>query len=194
MKRLFQFSQRSKPEVSVTSYAPVFRAALEVLGRRPSGAFSGEFVYVRPEWAASEIERMQGQAEYWERLNAARLDLEAVWPEHRLQDAHMEAVKLLRGALEVLNSYGEVVIRQLEGDPADKAQRDYLSWSHAYGRVEGKFIAALEHVLRTQPELYAVLDTPAAFLRSCQALPPGHPLLRAAGIADEEQDEEQDEE
>ncbi|WP_160163214.1 HEAT repeat domain-containing protein [Nitrolancea hollandica] len=165
MQYLFRLSQRLKPEISVEQYAPIYRAAFEEIDSAPAPPDFNDPFFL----AADQNEFVgffQQQAAYWERVNARRLELEALRPDHRLSRLHEETVKYLRGTLRVMNILAESTIAVSQGDLSTARQKEAEaeSWAPVLTNVARKLSNALRQIQDEQPTLFSMLGLPSSLL------------------------------
>lgn len=172
--RLFRLSQTFKPEASVDQYAPVLNAALDALLDTPLEAIEldtkindGSLAMETPEAFQMLLQGYFGSMSgHWERLNARRLELEALRLEHRLSAVHENSVATLRGGLRLINLRGEVTGQSAKGDwaAAQRMQKELDFWSGVVESVMNKLSAALRRLHVEQPDLFTRLNLPAPVL------------------------------
>ena len=155
-----------KPTVSVDQYAPLLRAAmLEFFEGAPTP--TDELIDQQGRINGPVLQRyLQGQAAFFERVNARRLELEQVKPEPRLSEIHDESVKFLRAAMTALNLSAEALQAAMQGDFAKRRRKDaeYESWNNTVDQIMNKLGNALRKLRSDQPTLFQMLGLPQSML------------------------------
>jgi hypothetical protein len=148
-----------KPELGVEQYAPLLQATLSTLNESRDHLDAQRLTISQAERAATY---MQERSLFFERLNARRLELESVRPDHRVAQVHTEAVKLARAVLTLLNLGSEAIFARWQGDEArfQKKLDEIESWGTPATNVRKKLERALSGLEDTQPSIYQLLALP----------------------------------
>lgn len=160
MQQLFRLGQMFKPVTSVEQYAPLLRAVFAELQRMPEPPEGGD-----PS-SPEVVQYLKDRSAHWERLNARRLEFEAVRPDPRLSRVHEESVKFIRANLTVLNILAESTVAVMNGDLAlmQRKEREAESWAPVLESVSGKLGRALKNVQGEQPTMFKMLGLPPDLL------------------------------
>lgn len=150
-----------KPEVSVDQYAPRLGAALEALVSLTHTVEHERAALLGGRAAREDFQTYLARCSVkLEMLNARRLELEAIKPEHRLSDAHNAAVLSARWMLTRTNDVARQISAAFQGDQrtAERYHREEAMDARAQTGHVAKLLAALQNVAQTQPTFFARLS------------------------------------
>jgi hypothetical protein len=159
-----------KPELSVDQYSPLLRAALQsVVEGEAEVAKLAETL--DNQGSSDMLGYLQRQSLFFEQVNARRVELEAVRPEHRLQAVHTEAVKFLRCYLKVMNASAGSLAAAVQGNFVEsrRLRTEADSWSPTLATVSRKLAAALRRLEVEQPTLFALLQLQPTLVAELEA-------------------------